>query len=137
MKTIITFGVYDMLHIGHVLLFKRIKDLYKNEEVKLVVAVQDSVSILKYKPDTRIVYNTDERVFMVESIKYVDDVVTYNDVDIDIKKFNFDVFVIGPDQKHKGFQKAIQWCMVNNKDVRVLPRTEGVSSTMLKKSHLD
>ncbi len=136
MKTIITFGVYDILHIGHVLLFKHIKELYPNEDVKLIVAVQDSQSILKYKPETKIVYNTDERSFMVSSIKYVDEVVVYNDVDLDIKKYNFDVFAKGPDQIHKGFQNAIKWCELNNREVHVIARTEGISSSMLRNSQL-
>ena len=65
MKRILTFGVYDMLHIGHILLFKHAKGLFPNEECKLIVAVQDGDSILKYKPGTKMVYSTEERMFMV------------------------------------------------------------------------
>lgn len=136
MKTIITFGVYDILHIGHVLLFKHIKELYPNENVRLIVAVQDSQSILKYKPETKIMYTTEERVFMVSSIKYVDDVVVYNDVDIDIKKYKFDVLAKGPDQIHQGFQNAMRWCEDNNREVYVIARTEGISSSMLRAGQL-
>ena len=53
-KTVLTFGVYDMLHIGHILLFKRAKE-YGD---KLIAAVQDGEVILKYKPDTRVIYTT-------------------------------------------------------------------------------
>lgn len=136
MKAIITFGVYDILHMGHVLLFKHIKELYPNEEVRLIVAVQDSQSILKYKPETKIIYTTEERAFMVSSVKYVDEVVIYNDVDIDIKKYDFDVFAKGPDQIHQGFQNAMQWCEKNNREIRVIARTEGVSSSMLREGKL-
>ena len=51
MKTILTFGVYDMLHIGHILLFKHAKELFPGEECRLIVAVQDGDFILKYKPE--------------------------------------------------------------------------------------
>lgn len=132
MKTILTFGVYDMLHIGHILLFKHAKELFPDEECKLVVAVQDSDFILKYKPDARIVYSTKERLFMVRSIRYVDEVLTYRDVDVDIQKIDFDVFAKGPDQQHKGFLRAEKWCKENGKDVIVIPRTEGISSTLLR-----
>ncbi len=127
---IFTVGVYDMLHIGHILLFKHAKELEENS--MLIVAVQDSETILKYKPNTKIINNTEERVFMVGSIRYVDKVVVYKDVDIDIQKYDFDVFVKGPDQCHDGFQRAVKWCQDNNKRVVTIPRTEGISSSMLR-----
>ena len=128
MKTILTFGVYDLLHIGHIQLFKRAKELGD----KLVVAVQDESVILKYKPQAKMVYTTQERCFMVGAIKYVDEVVVYKDVDEDIKNIDFDVFAKGPDQIHAGFQRAVKWCEEHGKEVVVLPRTEGISSTMLR-----
>lgn len=132
MKTILTFGVYDMLHIGHILLFKHAKELFPNEECRLIVAVQDGDVILKYKPGTKMVYSTDERVFMVSTIKYVDEVVVYHDVDKDIQNIEFDVFAKGPDQRHAGFLRAVEWCKDNGKEVVVVPRTEGISSTLLR-----
>ena len=128
MKTVLTFGVYDLLHIGHIQLFRRAKDLGD----KLVVAVQDESVILKYKPQAKMVYTTQERCFMVGAIKYVDEVVVYKDVDEDIKNIEFDVFAKGPDQIHAGFQRAVKWCEEHGKEVVVLPRTEGISSTMLR-----
>lgn len=125
-----TVGVYDMLHIGHILLFKHAKELLEN--CTLTVAVQDSETILKYKPDTKIINNTEERVFMVSSIRYVDNVVIYKDVDIDIQKYDFDIFVKGPDQCHEGFQRAIKWCQEHNRKVVTIPRTEGISSSILR-----
>ena len=121
-----------MLHIGHILLFKHAKELFPTDECKLIVAVQDSDCILKYKPNTNMIYSTDERLFMVSSIKWVDEVIVYHDVDNDIKQIFFDVFVKGPDQNHSGFQRAVEWCRDNNKDVVVIPRTEGISSTLLR-----
>lgn len=132
MKRILTFGVYDMLHIGHILLFKHAKELLPNEECKLIVAVQNSDSILKYKPGTKMVYSTEERMFMVSAVRWVDEVVTYCDVDIDIQHIDFDVFAKGPDQQHAGFQRSVAWCEVNGKQVVTIPRTEGISSTMLR-----
>ena len=128
MKTILTVGVYDMLHIGHILLFKHAKEIGD----RLVVAVQDGDFIQKYKPGTRMVYTTEERMYMVSAIKYVDEVVVYRDVDKDIQNIDFDVFAKGPDQMHEGFQRAVKWCEEHGKDVVVIPRTEGISSTMLR-----
>ena len=128
LKTVLTFGVYDMMHIGHILLFKRAKE----RGDRLVVAVQDGDYILKYKPDTRIIYTTEERLYMVSTIRYVDEVVTYGDVDVDVQHIDFDILVLGQDQNHPGFQRAIQWCQEHGKEVVRLPRTEGISSTLLR-----
>lgn len=128
MKKVLTVGVYDMLHIGHVLLFMRAKDLGD----ELIVAVQDGDTVLKYKPDTKMIYSTEERLYMVSSVKYVDHVVTYKDIDRDIQNIDFDVFVKGPDQSHDGFKRAVEWCKNHGKEVVVIPRTEGISSTLLR-----
>ena len=117
-----------MLHIGHILLFKRAKELGS----RLVVAVQEDEVIQKYKPGTPMVYTTEERMFMVSTIKYVDEVVTYKNVDEDIQQLDFDIFAKGPDQSHEGFQRAVEWCKAHGKEVVIIPRTEGISSTMLR-----
>lgn len=128
MKRILTVGVFDMLHIGHVLLFKKARELGDY----LIVAVQEDDCILKYKPGTKMVYTTEERKFMVGALRYVDEVVTYRDVDTDIQGLDFDVFAKGPDQSHAGFQRAEAWCRAHGKEVVVIPRTENISSTLLK-----
>lgn len=128
MKKVLTVGVYDLLHIGHVNLFKRARAVGD----RLVVAVQESDVVLKYKPEEKLIYSTEERMYMVKAIRYVDEVITYRAVDDIVKTADFDVFVTGPDQNHAGFQKAIQWCKEHGKEHVVLPRTEGISSSWLK-----
>lgn len=128
MKKVLTFGVYDMLHIGHFLLFKHAKELGDY----LIVAVQTDDCIKKYKPETCVFYSTNDRMYMVNCIKYVDEVITYRDVDKDIKCLDFDIFAIGEDQIHSGFQRAVDWCEKHNKSVVRIPRTPGISSTQLR-----
>lgn len=128
MIKVLTVGVYDLIHIGHVNLFKNAKSLGD----KLIVAVQSSDVVLKYKPEAKLVYSTEERMYMVRAIRFVDEVVVYYDVFDFIKEADFDVFVTGPDQKHSGFEKAKEWCKEHGKKVVVLPRTEGISSSWLK-----
>ena len=130
MQTVLTFGVYDLLHRGHIVLFERAKSLGD----RLLVAVQDGDTVLKYKPDVRMVNTTEERLYMVASIRYVDEVVLYRDVDIDIVKLHFDILVLGADQNHDGFKRAVEWCKANGKQVVRLPRTEGISSTYIRMS---
>lgn len=128
MTKVFTVGVYDLLHVGHVELFRRAKALGD----WLIVAVQDSGSVQKYKPSARLVYSTEERAYLVSSIKYVDEVVIYKDVESIVQQTDFDVFVTGPDQTHEGFRRAIEWCEAHGRRHVVLPRTEGVSTSALK-----
>lgn len=127
-KKVLTVGVYDLLHIGHVNLFRRAKELGD----LLTVAVQRSEVVLKYKPEAKLIYSTEERMFMVKAIRYVDDVIEYEGVDEIVKAVDFDIFVTGPDQIHTGFQAAMQWCHEHGKETVVLSRTDGISSSWLK-----
>lgn len=128
-KKVLTVGVYDLLHKGHVELFRRAKGLGDY----LIVAAQDSDFILKYKPNAKVMNSTEDRIYMIKSIRYVDEAITYTDVDKIVREANFDVFVTGPDQCHDGFQRAIQWCEEHGKEHVVLGRTDGVSSSELKR----
>lgn len=103
MKKVLTVGVYDLLHIGHVNLFRRARAVGD----QLVVAVQESEVVLKYKPEAKLVYTTEERMYMVKAIRYVDEVITYKAVDDIVQTADFDIFVTGPDQNHEAFQKQL------------------------------
>ena len=126
---VLTVGVYDLLHVGHVELYRRAKGLGDY----LIVAAQDGDFILKYKPTAKVLNSTEDRKYMIKSIRYVDEVITYTDVDKIVKEVDFDVFVTGPDQCHDGFKRAIQWCEEHGKIHMILARTDGVSSSELKK----
>lgn len=128
MKKVLTVGVFDLLHIGHVELFRKARALGDY----LIVAVQESEVILKYKPSAKMIYGTDERCYIVKAIRYVDEVVTYRGVDEIVQQVDFDIFAKGPDQNHEGFQAAVKWCEEHGKEVVTLPRTEGISSSWLK-----
>ena len=127
-KRVFTVGVYDLLHKGHVELFRRAKGLGDY----LIVAAQDSDYVLKYKPNAKVLNSTEDRKYMIKSVRYVDEVITYTDVENIVREVDFDVFVTGPDQCHSGFQHAIQWCEENGREHIILGRTEGISSSELK-----
>ena len=132
MKTVITYGVFDYLHIGHVRLFKKIRNLF-NEDIRLIVAVQQDEFIKATKPQAIILYNKSERVEMVQELKSVDEVTTYDFIDTDLPKRNFDVLAIGPDQTNEHFKKAMEFCNQHNKQIVIIPRTEGICSSEIKK----
>lgn len=131
MKKVITYGVFDFFHFGHLRLLKNIKT-YFNEDIFLTVFVQDSDYILKYKPNTTILYSTQDRVEMIKELRCVDEVGVYEKINKHIVDVNFDIWVRGPDQIHKGFQQAIKFCQQYNKEILVLPRTELISSSYIK-----
>ena len=130
MKKVITVGVFDYFHIGHLYLFEKVKKFGDF----LIVAVQDGNSILKTKPNANVFYTTDQRIRLVKSLRVVDDVIVYQDVDKILPKVDFDVFAVGGDQTHEGFQRAINWCKENNKEVVTLSRTPGICSSSIKEA---
>ena len=92
--TVLTVGVFDLLHFGHFELFRRAKEL-AGEGGKLTVAIQEDAIVTKYKPQAKLVYDWVTRVKMVSALRYVDNVVPFGDIDESIKHSDFDVFAIG------------------------------------------
>ena len=62
----------------------------------------------------------------------MDEVIIYQDVDTIIPAVDFDVFAIGGDQVHAGFQRAVKWCEEHGKEVVRVPRTPGICSSQIK-----
>lgn len=124
-KTIITYGTFDLFHIGHLRLLKKLKSFGDY----LIVAVStDEFNQIKGKK-TIIPY--EQRKEIVENIKCVDTVVpenTWEQKIEDVLKYDVDVFAIGDDWEGK-FDFLKEHC-----EVLYLERTSGISSTQLKKA---
>ena len=125
MKKILTYGTYDLLHKGHIQLLKRAKELGDY----LVVAVStDEFNAIKNK---EAYHNCETRKFILEAIQYVDEVIpeyTWEQKVDDVKKYNIDIVVMGSDwEKNPKFEALRDFC-----DVIYLPRTEGISTSMIK-----
>ena len=133
MKKILTVGVYDYFHLGHLRLFENCKK-YGDY---LIVAVQESNSVLKYKKEAKLLYSTSERIEIISNLRVVDEVITYHDVDSIVNKIEFDIFAVGEDQIHDGFQRALLWCESNGKKVIRMKRTQGISSSNIKAEVFD
>lgn len=128
---ILTFGVFDYFHLGHLRLFEQCKQ-YADY---LVVAVQDGGYILRFKPDAHILYSTKERVEMIEALRIVDEVVVYETVSIAaLEKIDFDILALGEDHIGERFDVITKWCEENGKQVVRLKRTPNISSTEVKES---
>lgn len=122
-KKVITYGTFDLLHVGHVNLLKRAKDLGDY----LIVAIStDEFNLLKHK---QAFYSFEDRKKILEAIKYVDEVIpeeTWEQKIEDVKNHKVDVFVIGNDWKGK-FDFLKEYC-----EVVYLERTPDVSTTQSK-----
>ena len=129
MRKVLTFGVFDYFHLGHLRLFKQAKE---NGDF-LIVAVQDGKFCSIYKPNKKLYYSTEERVELVSALRIVDEAIVYDHVGIDvIKNIDFDILCLGEDHIGERFDKVTQWCYANGKKVVRLKRTPGISSTELK-----
>ncbi len=128
---ILTFGVYDYFHLGHLRLFKQCRKFADY----LIVAVQDGEYILKYKPDARIMYSTEERVEMIEALRTVDEVIVYDSVcSKTLEKIDFDILALGEDHRGGRFEEVEKWCNEHGKRVIRMKRTPGICSSMIKES---
>ncbi len=123
-KIVLTYGTFDMFHIGHLNLLNRLKRLGD----KLIVAVStDEFNSIKGK---KTLIPFEQRALIVQNIKCVDMVISEKNweqkID-DIKKYNVDIFAMGDDWKGK-FDFLKDYC-----EVIYLPRTQNISTTELKK----
>ena len=126
MKRVITYGTYDLLHYGHINLLRRAKELGDY----LVVAVStDEFNEIKNK---KAYHNYETRKKMLEAIRYVDLVIPekdWNQKRNDIIEYHIDEVVMGSDwEGNEKFENIKILCKVT-----YLPRTEGISTTKIKK----
>lgn len=124
MKKVITYGTYDLLHEGHLNLLRRAKEL---GDYLIVGVTSDSFDRGRGKLNVR--NNVLERVEAVKASGYADEVIIEDylgqKID-DIQRYDVDIFAIGSDWLGK-FDYLNEYCKVV-----YLPRTEGISSTMLR-----
>jgi glycerol-3-phosphate cytidylyltransferase len=123
MRVGITFGSYDLLHIGHLNILSRSKSLCEY----LVVGVSsDALNLSKKGVST--IYSQSERMKIVSSLRMVDYVFLEESLEkkLDyIKQFHADVLIMGDDWTGK-FDFCNGVC-----DVIYLPRTPNVSTTQI------
>ena len=124
MKRVITYGTYDLLHEGHLNLLRRAKAL---GDYLIVGVTNDSFDRERGKLNVR--DNVLERVEAIRATGIADKIIIEDYVGQkidDIIKYDVDIFAIGSDWGGK-FDYLKEYC-----EVVYLPRTEGVSSTMLR-----
>lgn len=120
-------GVFDLYHPGHVLMLRDCKNLCDHLTVALNTAsnIDEAINPGKRKP----VFTLDERILVLESVKYVDDILTYSSEDElteIMKSGNYDLRFLGEDYRGKPITapEAIS-------DIRYVDRSHGYSTTRI------
>ena len=126
MKKIITYGTFDLLHYGHIRLLKRARAL---GDYLIVGLSTDEFNAQKGK---KAYHNYETRKKMLEAIRYVDLVIPeecWEQKISDVQKYDVDIVVMGSDWAGSDkFDYLKDYC-----DVVYLDRTEGISTTKIKK----
>ena len=124
-KVVLTYGTFDLFHIGHLNLLNRLREL---GDYLIVGVSTDKFNEGKGK---KTIVSFEDRIKIVASLKCVDLAIpeeSWEQKVDDIKKHGVSVFGMGHDwEGHFDFLK--EYC-----EVVYLPRTEGISSTALKKT---
>ncbi len=127
MRTVITYGTFDILHIGHINLLRRARELGD----RLIVGLStDEFNGRKHKTA---LLDYDNRRVVLEAIRHVDLVIpeqSWEQKTADVRKYSAAIFVIGDDWEGE-FDFLRELC-----EVRYLPRTQDVSSTSIKQTLL-
>ena len=121
MARVITFGTFDVFHIGHVNIFKRAKEFGRT----LIVGVSSDTLNLEKKGRAPI-YSLKSRLAIIESIRYVDEVFVEESLDLKrqyIIDQKADILVMGNDWQGR-FDEFKDICQVS-----YLPRTPSISTT--------
>lgn len=124
MRVGITFGTFDLLHVGHINILERAKAVCDY----LVVGVStDELSIAK--KDVAPVYSLEERLKIVGSLRVVDFVFPEESLEKKadyVRQFSADVLIMGQDWAGK-FDHLRELC-----EVLYLPRTPHISTTQVR-----
>ena len=129
-KRIYIDGIFDLFHMGHVLHFKDIKEL-DNQDNHLIVGIISDKDATKYK--RKPVYNEKNRKIIVESCKYVDEVIDNSPLILTeefINSNNFDLICHGfMDKKDEEKQKNFFSIPIRMNKFRVVEYHKGISTT--------
>ena len=124
-----TTGVYDLFHIGHLNILRRAK-----EQCDYLIVGVSTDELVEHEKHKRPIIPYADRVEIIRSIRYVDEVVPQIDKNKleAYRKYHFDKMFVGSDwqgtEAWKTFEKQFEPFGV---EIVYLPHTDGVSTTLL------
>lgn len=124
MRTVITYGTFDLLHYGHINLLRRAKEL---GDYLIVALSTDEFS--RDEKHKQCYFTYEQRKALLEAVRYVDRVIpekSWEQKRSDVKEFQVDTFVMGDDWEGR-FDFLKEHCRVV-----YLPRTPEISTTQIK-----
>ena len=125
MKKIITYGTFDLFHYGHLRLLERAKGL---GDILIVAVSTDEFNSLKGK---KCIIPFEQRYAIIAALKCVDQVISEDSWEQkinDIHNHKIEILVMGDDWKGK-FDYLNKDCII-----KYLPRTENISTTIIKET---
>ena len=125
-----TQGTFDIFHRGHLNLLRHAKEKCD----KLIVGVNSDRLVREYKKKST-VYSEDDRMEIIRSLGFVDEVVLCDSLDKmeKWKKYKFDKVFIGDDWKGNARWETTKKDLARvGVEVVFLPHTEGISSSMIR-----
>lgn len=131
MKIVFVNGCFDILHPGHIAMFECARSL----GTKLIVAIDSDEKVKQMKGDSRPVNSQDDRKFILEAIRHIDEVIIFNSKDELqelVKTIKPDIMMVGSDYKGKevvGSDYA--------KEVRFFNKVRGYSTSKIIESITD
>lgn len=127
-KVVFINGCFDILHMGHIEMFKYAKTMGDY----LIVAIDADSRVRELKGCSRPINNQSDRMYMLSSIKYVDEVrIFHTEYELEnlVKNINPDIMIVGSDYQNKkvvGSQHA--------KDLKFFNRIPNYATTNIIKS---
>lgn len=124
LKKVITYGTFDLFHVGHLNLLRRAKEL---GDYLIVAVSSDAFNAVKRK---RCAYSCEDRCAIVAAIRYVDEVIveeSWEQKARDVRERGISVFVMGDDWAGRFNAELAGLC-----EVVYLPRTKNISTTGIK-----
>jgi glycerol-3-phosphate cytidylyltransferase len=127
-----TQGSFDLLHVGHINLLRRCRELSNDDTVFVALLNDEAYELYRgYKPAIPF----EQRKILLESCKYVDYVIESNNLNTkeEVEKCDADIIVVGSDWASKDLAKQYgvskEWLF---EKLVYVPYTEDVSSTSIK-----
>ena len=133
MKIVYSYYSLDILHIGHIIMMKKSKEIAGENGILIAGILTDSAIIeRKNKP----ILSFEERFEIAKSIRYLDKVVPQNSYSPlpNLEKLKPNILMESTSHTKKDLNDVRKYMHKINGEVILVPYYEGQSSTIIKKS---